>query len=439
MNATQSFGEWLRHRRRELDLTQEALARQVGCARVTIRKLEADEMRPSKQLAELLAEQLGVPSAERETFVRFGRSGMPASLVATAPRYNLPINPSSFIGRERELAAVKQVLNNSRLVTLTGSGGIGKTRLALQAAGELLDAYQDGVWWVDLAPLMGDAPVPQAVAQVLGVRESPSQPLIEALKIFLRAKHLLLVLDNCEHLITACAQLVDILLTHCTHLRILATSREGVGITGEVVYQVPALALPKPQRPMLTDALIEYEGIRLFVERARAVKSDFALTEQNAVAVLQICRRLDGIPLALELAAARVTLLTVEHIAERLNDRFSLLTQGSRTALPRQQTLRATIDWSYDLLLEEPRLLFQRLSVFAGGGTLEAIEGICSEVPLTPRALLDVLARLVDRSLVKVERQGDYERYRMLETIRAYACEKLDESDEIRPAAPAAS
>src|SRR5512136_1190343 len=298
MTGPESFGEWLRHRRRELDLTQDALARQVGCARVTIRKLEADEMRPSKQLAQLLAEQLGVPPEERDAFVRFGRSGMPAGFATPLPRHNLPINPSSFIGRERELAAVKQMLQNSRLVTLTGSGGIGKTRLALQAASELLDAYQDGVWWVDLAPLMGDAPVPQAVAQVLGVREVPTLTLRESLTNFSRHKHLLLVLDNCEHLISACAQLADDLLTQCAHLRILATSREALGITGERVYQVPALSLPKPQRLSLTDWLMEYESIRLFVERACAVKSDFALTEQNAAAVLQICRRLDGIPLA---------------------------------------------------------------------------------------------------------------------------------------------
>jgi non-specific serine/threonine protein kinase len=202
---------------------------------------------------------------------------------------------------------------------------------------------------------------------------------------------------------------------------------------GETMYQVPTLSLPKPQRLLLTDPLIEYEGIRLFVERASAVNADFALADQNAGAVLQICQQLDGIPLALELAAARTKLLTVEHISERLNDRFNLLTQGSRTALPRQQTLRATIDWSYDLLSEEARLLFRRLSIFAGGFTLEAAEQICSEKPLTPRTVLDLLTRLVDRSLVKVERQGEYERYRLLEMLGEYAREKLDESGEKEP------
>jgi non-specific serine/threonine protein kinase len=213
-------------------------------------------------------------------------------------------------------------------------------------------------------------------------------------------------------------------------LRILATSREALGIAGERVYQMPTLSLPESRHPTFADLLIEYESIRLFVERASAVKSDFTLNERNAAAVLAICRRLDGIPLALELAAARVKLLTVEHIAERLNDRFNLLTQGSRTALPRQQTLRAAIDWSYDQLLEEARVLFQRLSVFAGGFTLVAAEGICSEAPITPPTLLDVLTRLVDRSLINVERQGDDTRFRMLETIREYACEKLDAAGE---------
>jgi len=434
MNAPQSFGEWLRHRRRELDLTQDALARQVGCARITIRKLEADEMRPSRQLAELLAEQLGIPSEEREKYVRFGRGGSPVGLTTTAPRHNLPINPSSFVGRQRELAAVKQMLKSSRLVTLTGSGGIGKTRLALQAASELRDAYQDGVWWVDLAPLMDDALAPQAVAQVLGVRESSSQPLTESLENLLREKRLLLVLDNCEHLITACAQLADDLLTHCANFRILATSREVLGITGEMVYEVPSLALPKSQYLTLANLLMEYEGIRLFVERACAVKSDFTLTEQNAAAVLQICRRLDGISLALELAAARTKLLSVEQIAERLNDRFHLLTRGSRTALPRHQTLRAAIDWSHDLLTEPEYILFRRLAIFAGGFTLEAAEAVTAGDDVSKSQVTDLLGQLINKSLVTIAAHSEDAdagtRYGMLETIGQYAAEKLAESVE---------
>lgn len=343
---------------------------------------------------------------------------------------SLPVPLTSFIGREKEVEEIIRLVNKNRLVTLTGPGGVGKTRLAIQISNKLISKLKDDVWWTDLAPLTDEVLVPQAVAEILGVRETLDQPLIESVKIFLRERRLLLVLDNCEHLISACAQLADDLLAQCAKLQILATSREALGITGEMVYQVPTLAFPESQRLTLTDLLMEYEGIRFFVERASAVDSNFTLTDQNAAAVLQICQRLDGIPLALELAAARTKLLAVEHIAERLNDRFNLLTQGSRTALPRQQTLRATIDWSYDLLPEEARLLFRRLSVFVGGFTLEAAEAVCSQEPLSLHAILDLLGRLVDRSLVKVERHGDYERYRMLEMIGEYAREKFDESGE---------
>ena len=382
-----------------------------------------------------LHNDLGVkPSQETQTlFERLSNEARqvspPVSLLP--PREsNLPVPLTSFIGRAKELQEIARLLSSSRLLTLTGPGGVGKTRLAIQTANDAIEKFKDGVWWIDLAPLMDDALVPQTVAHALGVRESSSQSLSDLLKFFLREKQLLLVLDNCEHIITACAQLAQVLLSSCANLRILATSREGLGLTGEILYQVPTLSLPESQHLTLTDLLMEYESIRLFVERARALKSDFVLNERNAAAVIQICQRLDGIPLALELAAARVKLLTVEHVAERLNDRFNLLTQGSRTALARQQTLRAAIDWSYDLLAEEARVLFARLSVFAGGFTLEAVEKICADAPLTPRVVLDVLTRLVDRSLVKVERQGNYERYRMLETIREYACEKLEASSE---------
>jgi predicted ATPase/DNA-binding XRE family transcriptional regulator len=434
VNAPQSFGEWLRHRRRELDLTQDALARQVGCARVTIRKLEANEMRPSKQLAELLAEQLGVPPAERETFVRFGRGGLPAGLETTTPRHNLPTNPSSFIGREHELAAVEQMLKRSRLVTLTGSGGIGKTRLALQAAGELLDAYPDGVWWVELAALRDPALVVQAVAKVREVREIPNQPLVETLADALCAQQLLLVLDNCEHLISACAQLADRLLGACQNLTILTTSREALDILGETIWPVPSLSLPDQQESGSVKALSKFESIRLFTDRAMSVQSKFELVDQNAPTVVQICRRLSGIPLAIELAATRVKMMSVDEIAKRLNDRFDLLTAGSRTALPRHQTLRATMDWSFDLLSEPERMLFRRLSVFAGGFTLKAAEAVAAGGLVSKSQVVDLVGQLINKSLVTVEeRSGDTEgetRYRMLETVREYARQKLEEAGE---------
>lgn len=363
---------------------------------------------------------------------------------------NLPIPVSSFIGRKQEATDLKQFLTTTRLLTLSGAGGSGKTRLAIQVATDLIDSFHDGVWWVDLAPLADDTLVPQAVARVLGIRddaptpshriqskaqvdafESHAQPLTDALNHYLLQKQLLLVLDNCEHLVTACARLADALLTHCPNVQILATSREALGITGERVYQVPTLSLPTRQRMQLSDFLMEYEGIRLFVERAGAVKSDFALTEQNAMAVLEICRRLDGIPLALELAAARSKVLSVEQIAARLHDRFSLLTQGSRTALPRHQTLRETMDWSHNLLTGTERILFRRVSVFAGGFTLDAAQTVCAGAGIQQVEVLDILSHLVDKSLIIVEGQGVESRYRLLETIREYAGEQLNASGEM--------
>jgi predicted ATPase/DNA-binding SARP family transcriptional activator len=348
------------------------------------------------------------------------------------PKTNLPIPLTSFIGREKEIEEIVRLLGKHRLVTLAGPGGVGKTRLAIQSSNEVLEKFRDGVWWVELARLMDEALVPQAVAQALGVREAPGQSLIESLKIFLREKKLLLVLDNCEHLILASAQFAFDLLSHCANLKILTTSREALGITGEMVYPVPTLSFPKLKSITLTDLLLEYESIRLFIERASAVKPDFALTEQNAAAVLQICRRLDGISLAIELAAARTRLLSVEQIAERLNDRFNLLTHGSRTALPRHQTLRAAIDWSHNLLTEPEQVLFRRLAIFVGGFTLEAAEYVAVGGDVSKSQVPDLLEQLIDKSMVTV-RAGSEDsetRYGMLETIREYGREKLDESGE---------
>ena len=346
----------------------------------------------------------------------------------TAPHHNLPIQLTSFIGRERELAQVKRLLSASRLVTLSGPGGCGKTRLAIKVAGDAHDSFADGVWWVELAALADETLVPQAIARTLEVREAPNEPLLETLANFLRAKALLLVIDNCEHLITACAQLVEYWLRASPTLNILATSREPLAIGGETVYQVPTLSLPVSDADAPTQ-LLHSEAVRLFIERAQAVSPNFVLSEQNARTIAQICQRLDGIPLAIELAAARVKLLTVQHLAKRLDDRFNLLTTGSRTALPRQQTLRATIDWSYDLLTEPERVLLRRLAVFAGGCTLEAAEQVCADQVgtdgLLSSQILDLLSHLVDKSLVIVDKQGDETRYRMLETIRQYASEKL--------------
>ncbi len=369
--------------------------------------------------------------------------GRSPRLAPAAPRHNLPIHLTSFIGREKEIADVKQRLSNTRLLTLTGPGGAGKTRLAQQVAAEVLatPAFPDGAWLVELASLSDPALVAQSVAGVLGVRDEPDYPLTRALADMLHHKSLLLILDNGEHLIEACAELAEALLRVCPGLTLLVTSREALGIGGESVMRVPPLSSPDPQHLPPLEALGAYEAIRLFVERASRVRPDFRLTQDNASVIAQICRRLDGLPLALELAAARVRAMTVEQIAARLDDRFRLLTGGSRTALPRQQTLRALIDWSWDLLTEAERALLRRLSVFWGGWMLEAAEVVGADrnrpevnepaaTMLPPANILDLLTHLVDKSLVTVEDQGGETRYRLLETIRQYTGEKLLEAGE---------
>jgi predicted ATPase/DNA-binding CsgD family transcriptional regulator len=362
------------------------------------------------------------------------RAVEPASHTPEPPPNNLPLDLSSFVGREKELAEVERLLENTRLLTLTGSGGCGKTRLALAAANELVEGFEDGVWLVELASLADSSLVPQAVASTLGLREQPGRSPTEVLSYYLGSRKVLLVLDNCEHLIEACAELAEALLHSCPELRILATSREALGITGEVAWLVPSLSLPDLRRLPAVESLPRYESARLFVERAVAVKPSFVLTEQNAVAVAQVCYRLDGIPLAIELAAARAKVLPVEQIADRLDDSFRLLAVGSRTAMPRQRTLHATMDWSHDLLSLEERALFRRLSVFAGGFTLEAAESVCTGGGLERDEVLDLLSHLVDKSLVIMREEGGEGRYRLLETVRQYGREKLSESDEAEQA-----
>jgi predicted ATPase/class 3 adenylate cyclase len=345
---------------------------------------------------------------------------------------NLPLLLTSFIGREREINDIKHLLGNARLVTLTGAGGTGKTRLAIQVAKQIGDRYPDGIWLVDFAALPEASLILQAIASVLGVREEPNRSLMQTLSDYLRSKNLLVLLDNCEHLISACAQIADTLLQSCPQLHILATSREAFDIPGENQYYVPTLSLPLNDAELSSEDLNQSEAVRVFLDRAISVRPSFKLTKANAGAIAQICRRLDGIPLALELAAARAKGLSVAQIAARLDDRFNLLSTGNRTALPRHQTLRATIDWSYNLLSEKERLLLSRLSVFAGGWTVESATEVCLIVQLEERDVLNLLLNLSDKSLVIVEEQEGETRYRFLETIREYALEKLSESGEER-------
>ena len=345
-------------------------------------------------------------------------------------RHNLPAQLTSFIGRTKEMDEVRKLVAENRLVTLVGPGGTGKTRLSLQVAGDLLDQYPDGVWLVELAPLAQPDLLPATIIAVLKIREEPGHSILDSLTDYLRSKKTLMVLDNCEHLVEACAQVSEELLRACPELHILASSREALNIAGEMVFHVPALSLPAAGGLTSSETLLQYESVRLFTERAAVARSGFSLTSQNGPAVAQICRRLDGIPLALELAAARMKVLTAEQIAARLDDRFRLLVGGSRTALPRQQTLKTMIDWSYDLLSESEQVLLQRLSIFAGGWTLEAAEQVTGVEPLEPPAILDLLTQLVSKSLVTVDEHTGEARYHMLETILQYGREKLRTAGE---------
>jgi predicted ATPase/DNA-binding SARP family transcriptional activator len=356
-----------------------------------------------------------------------------ASRRAPKRHNNLPLAHTTFVGREREKLEVKRHLARTSLLTLTGTGGCGKTRLALEVARDLVGAYPDGVWLVELAPLSDPTLLPQAVASTLGVREQPGRPLLETLEDTLRPKKTLLVVDNCEHLVEAVAHLVDALLDSCPGLRVLATSRETLSAAGEVTWVVPSLAVPvmvPEARGASTPRELEaYESVRLFVERARQRDPSFVLSVSNAEAVSQVCWQLEGIPLAIELAAARMGMLSAAQLSERLEDSLKVLTRGERTADPRHQSLRATLEWSHELLSEAERVLFRRLSVFAGGWTLEAAEEVCSGEGIEEGEVLDVLSELVERSLVVTETgHEEVPRFRMLEPIRQYGRELLQES-----------
>jgi predicted ATPase/class 3 adenylate cyclase len=363
--------------------------------------------------------QVAHPSLRRE---------FPALRSLEATPNNLPLQLTSFIGRERELVEVMALLVKTRLLTLVGVGGIGKSRLSLQVTADAMDDFPDGVWLVELAPLGDGERVAQVVASVLGVKEESGRPVIDALLKYVKDRQLLIVLDNCEHLVDACADLVRQLLQTAPKLKVLASSREHLRTAGEHVYAVPALSLPEAQRAVTSGAIGQFEATRLFVERAAAAQPAFQANDANAAIITRICRQLDGIPLAIELAAARVRALSVDAIASRLNDRFRLLAGGDRAALPRQQTLRALIDWSYDLLSEPERAVLCRLAVFAGGWTLAAAEAVVVGGEVHQSEVLDLLSNLVGKSLAVSAPEGG--RHHLLDTVREYARERLQESRE---------
>jgi predicted ATPase/transcriptional regulator with XRE-family HTH domain len=456
------WNEMLRALREARGITQDGWAAQIGVSRKTVQRWEAGERAPDPGaeaailaycrernlfraftrgplagleltpdiLHDLLAEAR-FRAGGQQIAASGERTAPPQSPVLSPQPSNLPAALTSFVGREWELADVRRTLAGTRLLTLTGAGGCGKTRLALALAEELLWAYPHGVGFVELAALEDPALLPETVAAALGVQTVEHRPLVDALAEFLRSRHLLLILDNCEHLVPACAALAETLLRACPHLEIVATSRETLGVAGETVWRVPPLSLPS----QTADAGAS-DAVRLFVERAGRYQPGFALTAANQPAIVRICERLDGIPLAIELAAACVKVLSVEQIADRLSDRFRLLTGGSRTALPRHQTLRATMDWSHDLLTPPEQAVLRRLSVFAGGWSLEAAEAVCTVSDTDGGAgesdtwTLHHLTSLVDKSLVVAEQHGRTMRYRLLETVRQYAGERLDEAGE---------
>jgi len=356
------------------------------------------------------------------------RQDFPALRSLEATPNNLPQQATRFVGRDKELGELKGLLAGTRLLTLTGAGGCGKTRLGLQLAADSLERFPDGAWLVELASLSEPGLVPRTAAKVLGLEEESEKEITATLVDHLKDKRLLLLLDNCEHLLDACALLADSLVRRCPQLTILASSREALGIAGEQSYRVPSLSLPEASEIHTPASIASFEALQLFVDRSVGVRADFQVTHDNAATLVSICHRLDGIPLAIELAAARVRSLSVEEINRRLDHRFRLLTGGSRTALPRQQTLRSLIDWSYDLLHDAEKLLMRRLSVFAGGWTLDAAERICTGEHIEAGEVLDLLTSLIDKSLVAVDESDASFRYRLLETVRQYARERLVES-----------
>ena len=398
--------------------------------------MEAEERHPSAQVVERLAELFNVPQNERKSFLRFARGdwqamSSPGGETEEAPwrasqpialRTNLPVSITSFIGRGKEQDEIISLLAKNRLVTLAGVGGIGKTRLSLQVGQKLLNDYPNGAWFVALDSLSDPALIPQTVAAVFEIRERADRPIIETLMNYLRGKTILLIFDNCEHLLDACAHLITSMLTNCPDLRVLATSRETLNVVGEATYYVPSLSIPEPEAAW-TEKLTEYEAIRMFTERAALSSSAFTLTNQNAQTVLDICRRVDGIPLAIELAAARVNILQVEEILKQLQNSFALLSRDGRTVLPRQQTIQASLDWSWGLLSETEQIFVMQLSVFAGGWTMESAQAVCDG------DVLSLTSTLVKKSLIAVNQRAGHEtRYHFHEIVRHYSREKLLEA-----------
>jgi len=436
------FGRWLRARRKSLDLTQRQLAERADFSAETLRKIEAGRLRPSQALAERLATALAIPPSEHVSFVRFARVQPQEAPAAVPARPSFPTSPMALIGRAADTAAVHALLlrDNVRLLTLSGAPGAGKTRLALQAAADLRESFADGTAFVALAPIRDPQFVFLGIAQALKVRESRSQPILDTLLAALRDKRLLLVLDNFEH-VAATAPMIAVLLEQTRYLKLLITSRVALHLAAEREYVVQPLALPPSGQALTPELLIQSPAVELFVQRAWAARRDFTLTAANASAIAAICLQLDGLPLAIELAAARIKILSPQALLQRLDQRLDLLTSGAADVDARHQTLRSAIAWSYDLLSADEQALFRRLGMFVGGCRLDAIEVVCSDMGIAAGSLqrpavrsypiLDGLSALLDQALIQQTMDPDDEpRFTMLETIRTFALEQLEEAGE---------
>jgi predicted ATPase/DNA-binding SARP family transcriptional activator len=405
-----------------------ALAQYETCLRILREELSVDPSDETTRLYEQIrrGEMSSPRSAQKKT------EPDPLNKIHRRSKHNLPLQLTSLIGREREIEQVKALLKEHRLVTLTGSGGAGKTRLAIEVGFQEINFFQDGVWFVDLAPVGNPEMVPQTIAQVLGMLDESKHSLQEGLIHYLQSQRMLLVLDNCEHLLDTCAELADQLLRVCPSLRLLVTSHQGLGVVGEALFRVPSLSYPESPDAVKVMNLMDYTAVRMLVDRVRLSLPNYPITPKNAQALARICRRLDGMPLALELAATRLNLFTAEEVAERLEDAFRLLTSEKRAGLPRHKTLRTTMDWSYNLLDIEEQQLLNRLAVFAGGFTIEGAEAVCGTEPLHRKDILDLLSRLVNKSLVVADQpQGEESRFHLIETVRQYAFEKLVSGGEL--------
>jgi len=429
------FGTLLKRLRLKAGLSQEELAERAHVSAKAVGAYECGDRRgPYRETLALIVEALGVTGAARDELVsaadrarRRGPSAIDVALPGDSPTHpnNLPIARTTFVGRDRDVVEVTELLDHHRLLTIVGSGGVGKTRLAIRVGAELLDRYPNGVWFVDFAPITDPQLVAIVTAQALGMSQQQGHRVDEAIPAWLKRKRLVLIFDNSEHVIETTAALADAILTTAREVRILATSRQALNISGEAVYRLAPLAVPAEAAALKTDEALRYGAVALFADRAGAADARFVLTENNAAVVAEICRRLDGIPLAIELAAVRVKVLSISNLAQRLNERFKFLTGGSRSVLPRQKTLTALIDWSYDLLAPHERLLFARVGIFAGGFGLDAVTAVCSGEGLDGIDVFDLLASLIDKSLVVADTSGEHERYRLLESTAAYALEKL--------------